>query len=792
MNDHALDVLEYGKVVAMLAERTSFAPSSEIARRLSPTTDVDVIRAELDRTSECRALRDAGERVPIDGARDIRAAVERCAGEGSSLSCEQLLEVASTIRAARDVLGFLRSRRETHPALWAVAEVIAPHEYLDSEIRRVIDDVSLEVRDKASAELSRIRRSAVRTRARLEDRLGGIVQKEASRGTVQEAAVHLRNGRRVLPVKSGSRGRIPGIVHDQSASGATLFVEPMETVPLNNELAELAAAERFEIERILRSLADDVRAASGDLLATVEALARIDFHRAAAALSGDLACVRPDLNEEGRVRVRSGRHPLLLAALEERGGEVIPLDLDLGGDATTLVISGPNAGGKTVTIKTVGILVLMAQSGLHVPASPGTDLGIFREVYADIGDEQSIEMSLSTFSSHLRTIGEILEAAGPESLVLIDELGAGTDPDEGASMAIAILEDLTAKHVRAIATTHLGSVKSHVHTIDGMMNGSMAFDPETLEPTFRFVPGVPGASHALTIAESLGLPRRLIERARGLRNEDAAMIDELLSDLASRERELEALLGRAEVERDRASLLARDYEKSLAGVREERKEIRREALAEAREILDRATSLVEETVREIKAREAASRTIKKARERIQERKAAVERELDDEVGGRDDGHRPAGLVEGMRVRIASLRREGTLVRLPDDRGTVSVRVRNATVEVDASDLREAREASAADAREPVVTYDKPPDEEPATELHLRGMTTDEVPDAIERFLDAATLQGLSIVRIVHGKGTGAVRQKTHDVLKRTRAVKSFRLGRWGEGDTGVTIVELKD
>jgi DNA mismatch repair protein MutS2 len=793
MNDHALGVLEYDKVVAMLVARTSFGLGSERARRLTPTVDIESIRTDLGRTSELRSVFDDGERLPLDGARDIRDALGRSQARGASLSCEDLVGVRATLRAMERARAFLGSRRDSLPGIWEVASTLEPHGDLAETIDRTVDESTMEVRDSASKELARLSGGFEGSRSRLDEKLSLILKKELQNDTVQEAAVHIRNGRHVLPVKRSSGSRLKGIVHDQSGSGATLFIEPLATVELNNELAELVALEREEVERILREVTGEVGARAESVGASLETMGRLDYYRACAALSRDLECASPSVNTDGRVVIREGRHPVLLETARRSGGGVVPLNLELGGGATTIVISGPNAGGKTVTLKTVGLLTLMAQSGLHVPAGPDTEIAVFKDVFADIGDEQSIEQSLSTFSSHLGVIGEILEAASRDTLALIDEMGAGTDPDEGASLAIAILEELTGREVPTVATTHLGSVKNHVHGSPGMENASMAFDPSTLEPSFRFVPGVPGASHALSIAETLGLPEGVIGRARELRDEGAARIDELLADLTERERRLDSLIREAAVDRGRAELLAAECESRLAGVRDERKKIRARSLAEARETLEGAQALVEETVKEIRAREAARETIKQARDKLAKRRAEIASEIESDrraetpVRGRPIGE----LRPGMRVVVASLGREGELIDLPDGKGKVRVRIRNATVEVDGSDLTEPVGGEGEGRRRTEISVELSDADAPAGELHLRGSTTDEVRDAIERHISAALVQGITRIRIVHGKGTGALRNETHAVLRSMRSVKSFRLGRWGEGDTGVTIVELE-
>ncbi|MBM3306764.1 MAG: endonuclease MutS2 [Candidatus Eisenbacteria bacterium] len=792
MNAHALAVLEFDKVVRMLVERTSFEPASEAAARLAPIHDPETIRERLALAAEARSLLDQGGAIPLGRATDIRDAVVRSSREGAMLSPGDLAAVAGTLGAVGDVRRALEARREACPRVWRIADALCPDDRLVDAIHRAVDPETLEVRDSASRELARIRRAIGSTRSKLDEKLATILDSASSADAVQEAAVHIRNGRRVLPVKRTARAKIRGIVHDQSASGSTVFVEPLATVPLNNELAQLAAAERDEIERVLRALTADVGARAADLSRSVVALGELDYARASAVLSRDLDCVAAAVSDTPVIRLRSARHPVLAAVAARSGGRVVPLDLDLGPGATTVVISGPNAGGKTVALKTAGLLALMTQCGLHVPAAPGTELGVFRDVFADIGDEQSIERSLSSFSSHLTVVREILDEADAGVLVLLDELGAGTDPDEGSALAIAILEDLTARAAPTVATTHLGSVKIHVHDREGMTNASMSFDPNTLEPTFRLVTGVPGASHGLAIAEARGLPGRVTARARALRDQGAAMIDGLLVDLAERQRALAAALERARVDEERARLLAADHEERLAAVKEERRRIRQEALDEARGILDGATSLVEEIVRELRAKDAAREAIKAARQKLERRRAEAARAADESrrVEKPDAGAKPASLVPGMRVRVASLGREGELLSPPDGKGKVRVRIRSAEVAVDASDLREPDRATQASAPRAEVVYVPPEDEAPATELMLLGMRTDEIGDAIDRFVSSALVQGLEVVRIVHGKGTGALRTKTHELLRGHPSVKSFRLGRWGEGDTGVTIVEL--
>ena len=791
MNAHALDVLEYDKVVQMLVERTSFPLGEERASALSPTDDRAHIEEEQDRVSELRGLLDKGAQLRLDGACDIRDALARATTEGAALTTERLVDVARTLRVIGGAAAFLSEHEASCPGLSRLLPEMTTSEALADDILSSIDPHSFEVLDAASRELARLRRRLAATRTRLDEKMDEILRDQLAAGTVRESEVHIRNGRRVLPVRREHRGRLDGLVHDQSGSGATLFVEPMAAVALNNELSELESAEREEIERILRELTRRLGERADEIGRSLDALGELDFERAKAVLSLHLDCARPRLRDDMRLVIRAGRHPVLLDSRD--AAAVVPLSLELGGDATTLVVSGPNAGGKTVALKTIGLICLMAQSGMHVPAGHDPELPVFSNVFADIGDEQSIEQDLSTFSSHLRVIREIVNEADDRTLVLIDEMGAGTDPEEGAALAMAVLESLRDRRALTVATTHLGVVKSHVHNQEGMVNGSMAFDPDTLEPTFRFVGGVPGASHAFTVAESMGMPEPVLERARELRDSDAAEIEGLLADLSERERRLSEELGKARAHEERARLMSRDYEERLKGVKDERKRMRVRALAEAREIVDRAQSLVEETVKDLRERQADRRAIKAARARLRESRARTESELSrqEEPALEDPGVPPASLKPGTRVRVIGLGREGELVDEPDDRHRARVRIRGRTLEVSVDDLRAPAEGTGDGEASPRITVNVDSDDVFNGELHLRGMTTDEVRDAVERFVSGALLHGFSTLRIVHGKGTGALRSKTHEVLRDMPSVKSFRLGKWGEGDTGVTVVELR-
>ncbi len=814
MNQRTLRGLELDKVLSRLAAETATVVGQELALATRPEVELSVVRARQQETSEARALLDRGKELNLGGVRDVRRAV-RLAAAGGVLEPSELGAVADTLRAASRLRAFFFGRAgvsQDVPALAAVAGRLEAPEGLLEAIERAITDRG-EVADRASAELGRIRQRIRQTQQRIKDRLEGMVRSPEVARHLQEPLVTLRAGRYVLPVRQEARAQVPGVVHDQSSSGQTLFVEPMAVVELNNDLRQLERAQEEEVRRVLAELSARVGDAATALGATLEALGRLDLAAAKAKLSRRMDAVEPCLNELGVIRLQAARHPLL-------AGDVVPIAVALGDQFDALIITGPNTGGKTVTLKTVGLLTLMAQAGLHVPAAPGSEVCVFRQVFCDIGDEQSIEQSLSTFSAHMTNIVEIVGAVEPEAsgggfrtLVLLDEIGAGTDPMEGAALAMALVDHLTDLGVRLVATTHYPELKSYAFVRERVENASVEFDLETLRPTYRLVVGLPGRSNALEIAARLGLDRSIIDRARRHLNQARTEVESLVAAveqarstaereaaLAARARqEAEALLERA---RREWAALERSKEERLQKARYEAEQVaaraRREAEA-ALEELRRGIRELEDLVTAREAERALTRTAEAVRGRLREMaegqaggEAASEAGPDLRAGPlrRDD------VAPGDPVWVQSLGQVAEVVSGPDADGRVTVQLGALRATVGLEGLRRARTAARQAERLP---EERPPRQaglDPrrvaafSPELHLRGLTADEALTRLDKYLDDAALAGVPAVRIVHGKGTGVLRQAVSRFLKGHPLVAGFRPGEPGEGGAGVTVVRL--
>ena len=637
VDEHTIEVLEFDKVVLRIAGQSGSEMGREEVLSVAPVGDPEVIRQRLGRASEMMDLIGFDDPVPARGIPDIRRALARCGAEGIALSLEELSQVGEALSVFRQLRDYLDRRRAKYPSLLGLTERLRSHPEVEEAIGRAIGPEG-EVRDSASPELSRIRRERERVRSDLRERLERLLS-TLPQEAVQDRLVTLREGRFVIPVREGRQSQVPGIVHDQSDSGATVFVEPLATVEMGNRLRQLDVAEAREIERILRALTDRVRGVREDLLDNVEVFGRFDAVYAIAAFSREVEAQLPSLNAEGRVVLRGARHPLLVLRAREsgQGQPVVPLDVSLGEGFRTLVLTGPNAGGKTVALKTVGLLTLMACAGLPVPAQPGSEIAVFRRVFADIGDEQSIENDLSTFSSHVRRLAQICAEADAETLVLLDEVGGSTDPDEGAALAMSLLEDLTRRGARTVATTHHGALKAFAHQTEGVENGSMAFDAETLRPTFRLRLSIPGSSYAFEIARRWGMPEGIVEEAARRTGGQTRQVERLIADL---DRSYQDYRERSEDlarQQGEAARLRREYEEGLADIERQRRTLRGAALRESERILSEANALIERTVAGIR-REAASRaSIQEGRRGVQEALARV----------REEAERPSGSISGQ-------------------------------------------------------------------------------------------------------------------------------------------------
>jgi DNA mismatch repair protein MutS2 len=786
MMPRTLRVLELSAVLERLATRCASPLGREAALVLRPSPDLEDVARGQGETTEARLLADTAGGLPVQGILDVRDRVHRAA-IGGALSVKDLLDIRDTAAAARTIKGFVAARRKEVPILAGRVEGLDVFPELEEAIGEAIGPDG-EIRDGASPELRRIRRDRRTGEGRLRDRLEEVLRSPAIARMLRESLITIRGERYTVPVRSEFRNQFPGVAHDQSSSGVTVFMEPLAVVPLGNRVRELALAERDEVARILVALSGAVGAVVDAFVATLEVLAALDLAAAKARLSIEMGGASPRLNANGVVDLFQARHPLL-------PGDAVPIDLQLGGRFRTLIITGPNTGGKTVTLKTIGLLALMAQAGLHIPAAPESEVAVFPQIYADIGDEQSIEQSLSTFSSHLGAIVEILRALADDppgearALVLLDEVGAGTDPTEGVALARALIETLHELGVCCAVTTHYNELKALPYTHPGMENASVEFDETTLRPTFRVLIGTPGQSNAFAIAERLGLPPRIVEQARSsISPRDA----DLTSVFRSVEAERDALVREREaIARDRAALehLSAQAEGDARRFDAERRQFFERAQAEVTGMVRRGRQELETLLADLRARPSQD-AVQRARLYLRELTKAAETYATQGLP-RPAGAPPEDLHPGETVFVTSLNQRGTVETAPDSRGEVELQMGTVKLRVPLTDLRRL---PAAEGSQPPGPPSGAPGLEKAlavsASLDLRGLRAEDAVAELDKYLDDATLAGLTQVTVIHGKGTGALRQAVRDHLSRHPEVVAFRLGGESEGGSGATIVEL--
>jgi len=783
LDGKVLHILEYHKIIERLKEQTATTLGAEQCDMLAPSGDLEEVKRRLRATDEAFAAERLKGAPPLGGVADVRAALKR-AKIGGMLNAAELLEIASTARGGRLVKRHIEQIHEDHPLplLHGLIEQITEHRPLEESIARCIDEQAYVV-DQASPELAAIRRELRGGEARIREKLEQIIRSPSVQKMLQDAIITIRGDRYVIPVKQEYRSHFGGIVHDQSGSGATLFIEPESIVQMNNKLRELKAAEEREIERILMRLTAEAAEHADDLMANLDILAQIDFAFAKSRLAREMRASLPRMNDRGFIKLKRGRHPLLPAE------SVVPLDVELGNSYTAIIISGPNTGGKTVTLKTIGLLSLMAMSGLFVPADDGSQLCVFDAIYADIGDEQSIEQNLSTFSGHMTNIIRMLRAMTPKSLVLLDELGAGTDPAEGSALAIAILEHIHRLGCRIVATTHYSELKAYAYNRKGIINASMEFDIQTLSPTYRLLVGVPGRSNAFAIAERLGLPKSIIERARGEVSEEDRRVEDMIASLEEDRQSAEAERQTAESLRAEMERLKERHAAELRKFEEQRDRMLRKAQEEAREAVAKARREAEAIIADLRRmalEEAASvkeHRLIEARRRLDE---AIP-DLEPKPSARRD-RKPAKVGPGDEVKVVSLNQKGVVLEAGESEALVQIGILKMKIAL--TDLEPIGQPAKPKQFQTAASLKRTKDDL-RMELDLRGSTLEDAILEVDRFLDEAYLANLGQVTIIHGKGTGVLRSGIRDFLRKHRLVKSFRDGAYGEGGIGVTVAELK-
>ena len=794
MNEKVLHTLEYNKILDQLTEYAFSADARSRCQKLRPITDRAQIEQLQQQTSDALSRLFKYGSLSFSGVTDIRDSLKRL--ESGALSAIELLRVCSLLESAKRAKAFARSQEDNDQpddsltGLFAGIEPLTP---LCDEIRRCILSED-EIADDASSTLHSIRRSMRGMNDKIRAQMNSMISNTTTRSYLQDTVITMRDGRYCLPVKAEAKSLVPGMIHDQSSTGSTLFIEPMAVVNLNNEYKELQLREQEEIEVILAGLSNLTASYATQLLADYELLTELDFIFARAAFAQTYNGVAPLFNDDGRIHIRKGRHPLLDPK------KVVPIDVRLGEDFRLLIVTGPNTGGKTVSLKTVGLLTLMGQSGLHIPASERSELGIFDEVFADIGDEQSIEQSLSTFSSHMVNIIRILEQVNDRSLVLFDELCAGTDPTEGAALAISILSKLHLYGARIMATTHYSELKVYALSTPGVENACCEFDVATLSPTYRLLIGIPGKSNAFAISEKLGLPTDLITDAKGRISKSEGDFEDLIADLeksrSTIEREqLEINQYKAEIES-----LKKKLEQKQERLDSSRDKILREANEQAYSILKEAKDVADETIRNFNKYGKAGAPVsemEKERTKLRGKMDKAAQKMSEQKKASVPNHNvPKKLRIGDSVKVISMNLKGTVHSLPNARGDLYVQMGILRSLVNINDLILLEEDATPGTKKFQKTsagkIKMSKSASVSTEINLIGKTTDEAIPLLDKYLDDAYLAHLPSVRIVHGKGTGALRNAVQAHLKRLKYVKSFHLGEFGEGDAGVTIAEFKD
>lgn len=792
MNEKSLKTLEYDKMIGQLAEHASSPMGKELCFKLSPSVSLMEIRKAQKETSDALTRVFAKGSVSFSGIRDIRGSLLRLK-VGSTIGITELLQISALLDVALRVKQYARreSNESSYDSLDGMFLVIEPLAPLNQEIRRCIISEE-EIADDASPALKSIRRNIKLTNERIHQQLNTMVNSQNIGSKLQDNIVTMRNGRYCLPVKAEYKSQVQGMVHDQSSSGSTLFIEPMAVVKLNNDLRELSGREKEEIEKILANLSNQAAEHTEALQQNLSVLTELDFIFAKAGLSRSYHGSEPIFNENGYINIKKGRHPLL----DKK--KVVPIDIVIGKDYKLLIITGPNTGGKTVSLKTVGLFTLMGQAGLHIPAFDKSELAVFENVYSDIGDEQSIEQSLSTFSSHMTNIVNIIQDSNYQSLVLLDELCAGTDPTEGAALAMAILKNFLIRGVTTMATTHYSELKVFALSTKGACNASCEFDVATLSPTYRLLIGIPGKSNAFAISGKLGLPEFMIEDARKNIDISDQNFEDLLSDLEISRKTIEKEQEAAEAYKKEVAALKEKLETKQENIKGQRERILREANEQASVILQEAKDFADQTIRDMNkllAGGTSQKALEQHRTAVREKLSSAQSASAHQAARQSKVLKPADIKLGDKVKVLSMNIDGIITALPNSKGEVAVRMGILTSHVKLNDLELIDEDI---IKAPVlnrtgagkIKMSKSADI--STSINIIGQTVDEALPDVDKYLDDAYLAHLPQVTVIHGRGTGALKNAVHQHLRKNKHVKSYRLGTFGEGEAGVTIVEFKE
>ena len=791
MNQKTLTKLEYNKIIDLLTEQASSDKGKKLCKELKPMTDLDAINTAQEQTDAAFTRIVKKGRLSFSGCYSVEDSIRRLE-VGAALSAPELLRICKLLEVAARAKSYGRhdTTEERSDCLDVYFEQLSPLTALSTEIRRCILSEE-EISDDASSTLRHIRRSIETVNDKIHTTLTSLVN-GSLRTYLQDAIITMRGDRYCIPVKAEYRSQVNGMIHDQSSTGSTLFIEPMAVVKLNNDLKELYGKEQEEIQVILARLSLDASEYIEEIRTDYQILCELDFIFAKGALALSMNAKRPVFNTNGYIHIREGRHPLL------NKKTVVPITVTLGGEFDLLIITGPNTGGKTVSLKTVGLFTLMGQAGLHIPALDRSELAVFETVYADIGDEQSIEQSLSTFSSHMTNIVSFLQKVDARSLVLFDELGAGTDPTEGAALAIAILSYLHDRSIRAMATTHYSELKVFALSTPGVENACCEFDVETLRPTYHLLIGIPGKSNAFAISEKLGLPKHIIESAKSHLSEQDKSFEDLLTDLEMNRRTIEKEQAEIAAYKREAEKLKQELSAKQEKLDERKERIIHEANEKANAILREAKELADETMKQFRKfgkENISAAGLEKERQRLRQKMEKTQSSMKIAPQKPKKQHKPGDFRLGESVKVLSLNLKGTVVSLPDAKGNLTVQMGILRSNVHISDLEIMEEPTTLTERQRQQTstgkmkMSKSLTVSP--EINLLGKTVDEAIAELDKYLDDAYLSHVNPVRIVHGKGTGALRAGIHNYLKRQKHVKSYRLGAFGEGDAGVTIVEFK-